>query len=146
MNVWAILMLVSGGLFAGGVTMVAWERVAAWQNMPLAQFGSDFAGTVHRADRVQPGLLVVAIATSYAFGLTDTGAARVLALIGASGFLATLIGSVTVLVPLQRRMISSSSPESGALERMRQRWFTCHVGRTVVGVASFVLVASAAAV
>jgi hypothetical protein len=62
MNVWAILMLVSGGLFAGGVTMVAWERVAAWQNMPLAQFGSDFAGTVHRADRVQPGLLVVAIA------------------------------------------------------------------------------------
>jgi hypothetical protein len=145
MNVWAILMLVSGGLFAGGVTMVAWERVAAWQNMPLAQFGSDFAGTVHRADRVQPGLLVVAIATSYAFGLTDTGAARVLALIGASGFLATLIGSVAVLVPLQRRM-TSSSPESGALERMRQRWSTGHVGRTVVGVASFVLVASAAAV
>jgi hypothetical protein len=51
-----------------------------------------------------------------------------------------------MLVALQRRMISSSSPESGALERMRQRWFTGHVGRTVVGVASFVLVASAAAV
>lgn len=146
MNVWAILMLVSGGLFAGGVTMVAWERVPAWQSMPLAQFGTDFAATVHRADRVQPGLLVVAIAASYAFGLTDTGAARILALIGASGFLATLIGSVAVLVPLQRRMISSSSPESGPLERMRQRWFTGHVGRTVVGVASFVLVASAAAV
>jgi hypothetical protein len=54
-----------------------------------------------------------------------------------------LIGSVAVLVPLQRRMISSSSLEAGALERMRHRWFGGHLGRTLVGLAS--LVASAAA-
>jgi hypothetical protein len=115
--------------------------------MPLAQFGTDFAGTVSRADRVQPGLLVVAIVTSSGFGLTDSGAAQTLGLIGAAGFLATLIGSVTVLVPLQRRMISSSSSlEAGALEPMRDRWFTGQVGRTVVGVTSFLPVAWAAAV
>src|SRR5512132_3812360 len=146
MNVWAFLMLVSGGLFAGGVSALAWDRIPGWRSMPLAEFRTDFPCVVQRADRVQPGLLVAAIVASFGFGLTDSGAARILALIGASGFLATLIGSVAVLVPLQRRMISSSSPESGALERMRQQWFTGHVGRILVGMASFLLVASAAAV
>jgi hypothetical protein len=145
MNVWAFLMLVSGGLFAGGVTALAWDRIPAWRSMPLAQFRTDFGGVVQRADRVQPGLLVVAIVASSGFGLADSGAARILALIGASGFTATLIGSVAVLVPLQRRMISSSSLEA-ALERMRHRWFRGHVGRTVIVVVSFLLVASAAAV
>ncbi|HVH52864.1 MAG TPA: anthrone oxygenase family protein [Actinomycetota bacterium] len=146
MNVSAFLMLVSGGLFAGGVSALAWDRIPAWRNMPLAEFRTDFAGVVQRADRVQPGLLVVAIVASFAFGLTDAGAPRILALIGASGFLAILTGSIAVLVPLQRRMISSSSLEAGALERMRHRWFRGHLGRTLVGVASFLLVASATAV
>lgn len=146
MNAWAFLMLVSGGLFAGGATALAWDRIPAWRRMPLAEFRTDFAGVIHRADRVQPGLLVVAIVASLVFGLTDAGAPRILALIGAFGFLATLIGSVAVLVPLQRRMISSSSLDAGALERMRHGWFRGHLGRTVVGVASFLLVASAAAV
>jgi hypothetical protein len=146
MNVWAMLMLVSGGLFSGGVTALAWERIPAWRSIPLPEFRADFAGVVHRADRVQPGLLVVAIAASFTFGLTDTGAARILALIGAAGFITTLIGSIAFLVPLQSRMISPSSLESGALERMRQRWFRGHLGRTVAGLISFLLVASAASV
>ena len=145
MNVWAFLMLVSAGLFAGGVTALAWDRVSAWRSMPLDEFRTDFAGVVHRADRVQPGLLVVAIVGSFASGLTDAGAARILAVIGACGFLAILIGSVAVLVPLQRRMISSSSLEAGALERMRHRSIRGHLERTVVGVASFLLAASATA-
>ncbi len=146
MNVWAFLMLVSGGLFAGGVTALAWDRIPAWRSMPLDEFSTDFAGAVQRADRVQRGLLVVAIAASFAFGLTDAGAPRFLALIGASGFLVILIGSVAILVPLQRRMISSSSLEADALERMRHRWFRGHLERTVVGLASFLLVAAATAV
>jgi hypothetical protein len=113
--------------------------------MRLDQFRTDFAGVVQRADRVQPGLVMVAIVASSGFGLADSGAARILALIGASGFMATLIGSVAVPVPLQRRMISSSSSEADAVERMRHRWFRGHVGRTEIGVASFLLVALAAA-
>jgi hypothetical protein len=42
-------------------------------------------------------------------------------------------------------MISSSSL-AGAFERMRHLWFRGHVARTLVGIASFLLVASAAAV
>ncbi len=88
----------------------------------------------------------VGLLASFAFGLTDAGTARIVALIGASSFLATLIGSVAVLVPLQRRMISSSSLEAGALERMRHRCLRGHLGRTVVAVASLLLVAAAAVV
>ena len=146
MNLWAFVMLVSGGLFAGAVLALAWDRIPAWRSMPLAEFSTDFAGVVQRADRVQPGLLVVAVVASFGFGLTDAGAARILALIGASGFLATLIGSIAVLMPFQRGMISSSSLEAGALQRVRHRWFKGHLGRTVIGVTSFVLVALAAAV
>jgi hypothetical protein len=79
MNVWAFLMLVSGGLFAGGVTALAWDRVSAWRSMPLDEFRTDFAVVVQRADRVQPELLVVAIVASFGFGLADSGAARILA-------------------------------------------------------------------
>jgi hypothetical protein len=42
----------------------------------------------------------------------------VLALVGAVGFLVVLIASLAVLVPLQRRIISS--PDSEALGEMRE--------------------------
>jgi len=146
MKIWAIVMLVSGGLFSGGVTVFAWERIPAWRTLPLPQFRIDFAGAIHKADRVQPALLVVAIAATFGFAFTTTGAARTLALIGAAGFIATLIESGAVLVPLQRRIISSSQQQPVTLEAMRRRWFSGHLGRTILGVASFVLVAIAAAV
>jgi len=144
-NVWAILMLVSGGLFTGGVTVFAWERVPVWRSLPLPQFRIDFTRAIHKADRVQPALLVVASVSAVGFGLTATGAARSLALIGAAGFLVTLIASGAVLVPLQRRLIASSQPQT-AVEAMRRQWFRGHLGRSVVAVASFTLVAMAAAV
>jgi hypothetical protein len=143
MNTWMILMLVSGGLFAGGVAVFAWERVPAWRQMPLPRFRDDFASAIHRADRVQPALLVVTIAATVGFVLTAGGPARTLALIGAVGFLLTLIGSGAILVPLQRRIIRSSA-QPDTLEAMRQRWFQGHLGRASVGVTSFVLVALAA--
>lgn len=146
MNLWAILMLVSGGLFTGGVSVFAWERVPLWRSMPLPQFRIDFASAIHKADRVQPALLLVAIVTAVGFGVTATGAARSLALIGASGFIVTLIASGAVLVPLQRRIIASSQQQPVAVETMRRRWFGGHLGRSVVAVASFILVAAAAAV
>jgi hypothetical protein len=61
MKLWAIIMLVSGGLFSGGVTVFAWERVPAWRSMPLSQFMGDFAVAIRKADRVQPALLLVTI-------------------------------------------------------------------------------------
>ena len=47
MNVWAFLMLASGGLFAGGVSALAWDRIPAWRRMPSADFRTDFGGVIH---------------------------------------------------------------------------------------------------
>ena len=57
-------MLVSGGLFAGGVTALAWDRIPAKGTLPLVECWPDFAGVVQRANRVQPGLLMVTIVSS----------------------------------------------------------------------------------
>jgi hypothetical protein len=145
MKVWAILMLLSGGLFSGGVTVFAWERVPAWRRMALPQFRTDFASAIHKADRIHPAVLVLTIVATIGFAITAPGLPRTLALIGAAGFTATLIGSGAVLVPLQRRIIASSQHQPD-LEKMRSRWFRGHLGRSLVAVTSFLLVATAAIV
>ena len=138
MNIWAILMLVSAGLFAGSALAFTLERIPAWRIMPLPQYLTDFAGTIHRADRVQPALLVTAIATALAFSASASATARTLALIGAAGLIVTLIASVVVLVPLQRRIIAAVPAGDSALEGMRSRWFRGHLGRSVLSTASYV--------
>ena len=146
MHIWAILMLVSAGLFAGGALVVTWERIPAWRTMPLAQYLTDFAQTIHRADRLQPALLGVAIGTALGFGLSASAMARTLALIAATGFLVTLVASLTVLVPLQRRIIASSPHQPVAIEAMRRRWFNGHRGRSALAAACFTLASIAAVV
>jgi hypothetical protein len=37
-DAWAISMLISGGLFAGGVLSIAWERLPAWRRAELPNF------------------------------------------------------------------------------------------------------------
>jgi hypothetical protein len=144
-NLWAILMLVSSGLFAGGAAVFAWERVPVWRALSPAQFKPDFARAIHKADRVQPALLVVSVVAAVGFGVTTAGAARSLALMGAAGFIVILIASGVVLVPLQRRIIASSEPPPAAVEAMRRHWFSGHLGRSILAAASFILMALAAA-
>ena len=140
MKTWAILMVMSSGLFSGGVTLIAWERVPAWRALPLTQFRTQFATTIRIADRVQPALLLATIVTTIGFGLTANGAARTLAFAGAAGFIVTLAASA-VLVPLQRRIIASSGEETSVVEAMPRRWFLGHFGRSALAVTSFFLVA-----
>ena len=146
MNVRAFLMLVSGGLFAGGVTALAWDRIPAWRSMPLTEFGTDLRGC---GPQGRPGA---------------AGAAR-----GGHRGQLRLRPHGTRSGPdprpdrrfrlpgdplrIGRRLGAAPAPDdllfiaaSRALERMRNRWLRGHLGRTVVGVASFLLVAWAAAV
>jgi hypothetical protein len=51
---WAVPMLLSGGLFVGGVVWIAWERVPAWRATDPVDFRSGFAHTLRRVDRLQP--------------------------------------------------------------------------------------------
>ena len=142
MSIWSIIMVSAGGLFAGGAATFAWSRVPIWRTMPTAAFVDDFARTIGRTDKVQPTLLIVAIVASAGVAATHAGLSRVLALVGAVGFLVVLIASLAVLVPLQRRIISS--PDSEALGEMRERWFGGNLGRSTLSVIAFVATAVAA--
>jgi len=143
MSAWASLMLIAGGLFAGGAATFTWSRVPIWRRMPVQKFIDDFEKTLRRTDKVQPALLVTAIASAVGFALAADGSARVLALVGAAGFVATLAASIAILVPLQRRIVATPPAEAKAIDEMRVRWCRGHLGRSMLAVASFVAVAAA---
>ena len=145
MTIWAIAMLVGGGLFAGAVANFAWSRVPIWRSMPPKHFITDFDKSIAVADKLQPAVLVVAIAGTIGFALTSNSSARVLSLLAMAGFVITLILSLTIMVPLQRRIIRLG-PEASTLEAMTTKWFKGHLGRFVLSVLSFVLAAWSAAV
>ena len=144
MSIWASLMLIAGGLFAGGAATFAWSRVPIWQRMPVQEYIGDFEQTIRRTDKVQPALLVAAIVSAAGFALTAEGSVRVLALVGAAGFVVTLAASIAILVPLQRRIVGTPPAEAKAIGEMRVRWFSGHLGRSMLAAASFVALAVAA--
>lgn len=145
MNFWAALMLIAGGVFTGSVVAFAWDRVSAWRVMPIQQFMRDFDHTINRADKIQPALLLVAIAGAVGYGLSETGSVRLWALVGAGGFLVVMIASLGVLVPLQRRILRMPLDREREIGDMQQRWFPGHIGRTVLSVVSFGVVVIACA-
>jgi hypothetical protein len=112
---WAVPMVLSGGLFAGGVAWIAWERVPAWRASDLLDFPTGFTHTLRRVDRLQPALLVVCLGSSIGFAASAGGAARALAALAAGGLLVVLVGSVARLVPVQRRL-----PSPGRQRRRRR--------------------------
>ncbi len=145
-EIWGALMLVAGGLFAGGAATFAWSRVPIWRRMPVPTFVSDFAATIRWTDKVQPSLLVVAATSAIAFAVTADDSSRVVAAVGAAGFVIVLIASLTILVPLQRRIIAMPGERTGDIEPMRQRWFSGNLGRSLLSVTSFALVVVAAVI
>src|ERR687896_1743151 len=136
----AAIMLVAGGLFAGGAATFAWSRVPIWRRMGVQEFIGDFGETLRRTDKVQPALLIAAIVSAVGFALTADGLARVLTLVGAAGFVVTLAASLAILVPLQRRIVATPPAEAKAINEMRTRWFGGNLGRSMLAVASFVAV------
>jgi hypothetical protein len=136
-------MLVAGGLFTGGAATFAWSRVPIWRRMPLPEFVGDFAQTLQRTDRVQPGLLVAAGAAAVGFALSAEGQASALAWLGAAAFVAVLAASIAYMVPLQRRIIASPLAEPAPVEELRARWFRGNLGRSVLATLAFVATVAA---
>jgi hypothetical protein len=142
---WAILMLIGGALFVAGVVPIAWERAPVWRAADDATFRVEFAHTLRRMDRLQPALLLVCLVSSVGFAVSVSGAARTLAALAASCFLAVLVGSAAGLVPIQRRLVDPGSDLSAAdVERLRMRWLRGHLIRTLAALVAFVLLVAAA--
>ncbi len=146
MEVLAALMVIAGGLFAGGAASFVWSRVPIWRRMTLPEFVRDFDQTIRWTDKVQPAVLAVAAVCAIGFAFVADGAARILAALGAAGFIVVLVASFAVLVPLQRRIVATPVSDSENIEAMKARWFSGNLGRTVLAVASFALLAVAAVV
>ena len=146
MSEWfAIPMLFAGGLFAGGVTSIALERVPTWRATELSEFLTGFAHTLRRVDRVQPVLLVVCLVSTIGFAFGAEGAARASALLATACFLIVLVGSGAWLVPVQRRLVVSGTDQSWRqLERLRSQWLRGHWIRTVVALIALSLAIVAA--
>ena len=51
MVAWASLMLIAGGLFAGGAATFAWSRVPTWRRMLVQEFVGDLEETLRRTDK-----------------------------------------------------------------------------------------------
>ena len=144
---WVVPMLISGGLFAGGVVTIAWERVPAWQETDLLDFRDGFAHALRRVDRLQPALLVACLISTVGFAISANGTARTLAALAAAGFLVVLVGSVAWLVPIQQRLVAPGSEQPyGQVQRLRSLWLRGHQIRAVVALALFILAVFAAVV
>jgi hypothetical protein len=144
-ELWAISMLISGGLFAGGVLSIAWERVPAWRKADFIDFRTAFAHTLRRVDRLQPALLTVCLVSTVGFAVSAGGQARATAVAAAAGLLVVLAGSVAWLIPIQRRLVASEAEQPAPeLERLRTQWLRGHVIRAVLALASLILVVVAA--
>jgi hypothetical protein len=147
MSEWfAIPMLLAGGLFAGGVTSIALERIPAWRGAALSDFLPAFAHTLRRVDRIQPALLVVCLVSTIGFAIAAEGTARTSALLAIACLLIVLVGSVAWLVPIQRQLVGATTEQpSRGLERLRSQWLRGHWIRTVVSLIALSLAIVAAA-
>jgi uncharacterized membrane protein SpoIIM required for sporulation len=56
----AWIMLVSCGLWAGGILIFAVERTNLWRRMPIDQYAVDFRRSLFRVDPMMPILGVIA--------------------------------------------------------------------------------------
>jgi len=146
MTAWfAITMLVAGGLFAGGVVSIAWERAGPWRAGSSLDFRRDFAHTIDRVDKLQPALLVVTTLSAVGFAFVTPGLPRLLAAPAALGLVAVFVGSAAVLVRIQRRIVSQQ-PElaTAEIERLKGTWIRGHLARTAAAVACFAMLVAAA--
>ena len=138
MESWQWVAVLAGGMFTAVVVYVAAVQGPRWRAMEIPTFLPRFARAINVADKVQPMLLVATIVSTI-IAMPLDGASNLLAWGSVAGFALTLVGSVSFLVPLQRRMIRLGPDPALPLDAMRARWLKGHVGRTSLAVTSFAL-------
>ena len=134
----AWLMLAAGGLFAGGILVVAVERTNLWRRMPVQQYAVDFRRSLARVDPMLPILGAASGAGALLFALNSTGRAAALTWVAVALFGVIIVGSLIVAEPINarfRRLPEGDPPPSA--ERLRVTWRRFHYGRTLLGIAAF---------
>ena len=99
----AWIMLVSCGLWAGGILIFAVERTNLWRRMPIDQYAIDFRRSLFRVDPMMPILGVIAGAAATIFALQRSGAARGLAWAGLGFIVVVVVASITIAEPINSK-------------------------------------------
>ncbi len=132
-SILVFIMIVTSGLFTGGVLTITWGRLSVWKKMNSQSFREDFGHTIRITDKLQPILLVSTILSAGFFSLSKDGIEQILVWVATGGFALTLLASIVILVPLQKRILASTDSPT----RMYATWQQGHMGRTVLSLASF---------
>ena len=142
----AWLMVMFGGLFAGGILIVAVERVNLWRRMPVDQYVIDFRRSLYRFDPLLPIMGTLSALGAVVFALNSEGHAAVLAWIGVALIAVIMISSIALAEPMNskfRRLPEGQAPEGA--EQLRITWRRFHCARTVVAVGALACLAAASA-
>ena len=131
------LVVVMSGVFAAGTMAAAW-RSRSWLEMNATDFKIDFSRTIAVADKLQPALAVGALGAITGYVLDSSEPGEGFAIGAGVILLGILVGSLAVLVPLQRRIIHNSESEE-ATEGLRSRWVRGHLMRTIAALVAFCL-------
>jgi hypothetical protein len=142
----AWLMLVSGGLFAGGILIVAVERTNLWRRMPVDQYADDFRRSLARVDPLLPILGGLTGAGALLFALNASGRPATLTWIAVALLAVIIVSSLIVAEPINarfRRLPEGATPDRA--DRLRITWRRFHLSRTLLGVAAFTCIVGAVA-
>lgn len=140
------LMLAAGGLFAGGILVVAVERTNLWRRMPVDQYAVDFRRSLARVDPMLPIFGALTCAGALVFALNSAGRAATLTWVAVVLLAVIIVSSLVVAEPINarfRRVPEGATPEDA--ERLRVIWRRFHYGRTLLGIAAFTCIVGAVA-
>src|SRR5258708_31004247 len=90
----AWIMLVSCGLWTGGILIFAVERTNLWRRMPIEQYTVDFRRSLFRVDPMMPILGAVAGIAAAVFAINHIGVARLLAWAGVGFIVLVFVASI----------------------------------------------------
>ena len=139
-------MLTFGGLFSGGILIVAVERVNLWRRMPVDQYVVDFRRSLYRLDPLLPIMGTLSALGTVVFAWNSQGRAAVLAWIGVALLAVIMVASIALAEPMNskfRRLPEGQAPEHA--ERLRTTWRRLHWVRTVVALGALACLAAASA-
>ena len=142
----AWIMLVSCGLWPGGILIFAVERTNLWRRMPIDQYAIDFRRSLFR-DPMMPILGVIAGAAATIFAVQHSGAVGALACTGLGFIVRVGVASITIAEPINskfRRLPEGQVPQRA--EHYRTLWRHFHSVRNLAALAALACLAAAAVV
>lgn len=136
------LMVVAGGIFAGGIFFVAVERVNLWGRMPVEQYVVDFRRSLGRLDPLLPILGIASALAAVVHAVNSSGLSSVASWSAAAFIGVVIVTSIAIGEPINskfRRLPEGQSPE--AAEQLRTTWRRFHIFRTCLALLAFMCVA-----